>query len=352
MFNNHVVVCFFALKLLVSGAYLLYVGSLWDLNSWFIIGVDEKRYFDFSAALWQAIQDKGLIHAIVNYHDYTKSQHFLYYFLIAPFFQLEFPLVSIVMAKAALFGLSANYIFKISEYLHGDFVARLSVVAFFLYFPLQLLSLTYMRDDLIFFFCVGIFYHGIVGEKNGSRVFVLFAYLVLLSLLRIHAALAALVFLAVYNFKSIRGALGFRHFLVFLVFSGFFFFWRFGFTVRVLNQLPIYDLIFKFPYEAVRLVLSPNPFSVSQDYQGLGLHLWYAISLPVSVLGAVLFILVIIEKRIGLVALSMLAFTVVYLAPYVALGHLGFRQQSIVAHILFIFVSLSYFSRRRACLES
>lgn len=346
------VVCFFALKILVSGAYLLYVGSLWDLNSWFIIGVDERRYFDFSAALWQAIQDKGLIHAIANYHDYTKSQHFLYYFLIAPFFQLEFPLFAIVMVKAALFGLSANYIYKISEFWHGELVARLSIAAFFLYFPMQLLSLSYMRDDLIFFFCVGIFYHGIFEEKSSSRVFVLFSYLVLLSLLRIHAALAALVFLAVYNFKSILGALGFRHFLVFLVFSGFFFFWRLDFTARALEQLPLYDLIFKFPYEMVRLVLSPNPFSISQDYQGLGLHLWYAISLPVSVLGAILFVLVIVEKRIGKVALSVLAFTFVYLAPYVALGHLGFRQQSIVAPLLFVFVSLSYFSRRRSCFES
>lgn len=344
MIINKKILFIFLIKVLLGLVYCLYVDAYWDLNKWFIVGVDEERYYYSSEYLWGDIKKYGFPFVLKNYYIYSGSEQFLYYFLLAPFFNFSTPLVFIVIVKAFVFSLSANFFFRIANYLYGSKVALIAWLSIAFYFPLHFFSVTYMRDDLIFFFCIAGIYFSIVSNfEDGFKYWLsLFLIIFLLSFLRIHAAIALVLFFCVYNYKFIFAKINLKIIIgiSILVFS--LFIWRGDIIVRIMERVSVYQIIVNLPLELLRLVLSPNPLNISTEYP-LILHYWYALSLPISLAAVLLFLLSIKKHGVLKEHWSSIMFLIAYLAPYVATDTFGFRQQAVIVPILFLFLALSFF---------
>lgn len=306
-----------------------------------LLGKDEIQYYQKSLGLYRSIKENGFLWSAKHYYNYTESRHFLFYFIASFFFHLKNTYLSFLIFKSLLYAGACTYLFKTCKILHGHRVATYAVICFFLYIPMQLISLSFLRDDIIFFCVLAcIFYSVKWNGKTDAAFFLIF--LLFLFGLRIHAAIAMVAFNLILNYKkpSRQGGL----LLTFSVIgcSIYIFYTRSGMIIHYLQPSAIMKLIVKAPYELLRFILSPLPTQISESLPSI-LSYWYAIGFLLSILSLFLFLNHIVKNKINSFIAATLGMTIVYLAPYIIIGNIGFRQQSIIAPLLFSFFSISTF---------
>ncbi|RUO74525.1 hypothetical protein CWI80_04075 [Pseudidiomarina sediminum] len=326
------VFCFvLALKLLISLAF--YGFEVDKYNFIPLVGDDEYGYYYKSIDVLHGIQSNGLLWMWDNYFLYTGSHHFIYYFLLAPIFLFEDPYLVLLVIKSFVYAASSVLVYKLSFRLYNRKTAALAAACFVAYIPMHILSLSFMRDDIMFFCIIGGVYYAIQPNSRKSLL-LLMAFIAILFGFRLNAAVALIVFVAFYNLDLIKTKKGKLLSFFIMVILIYFLYIRWELFSGFYSKVSFGHLLISTPYEIVRFILSPLPLQLTEELP-LILKGWYVFSFWVSVIALFCILRSMLNRTNWRLKASLIAMVLVYILPYIVVGDLGFRQQSVIAPLLF-----------------
>ena len=314
----------------------LIIALFYDANALIIdytyFSNDEFRYYNLSNNLWAAIDEYGYSEPFSNYYKYTGSHHFIYYFILASFIgyvgdiAILFVLFKVILHMCAIVFFH-RWLRKVNGY-NNYFLILFMILA---YVPLSLLTISIMRDSLIFLLlAIGLYS---VHEKN---IFIFCAVFIITMGFRSNAALALLAYFFMSNlflFKEMsflkKGmTIGFMLIISISVIP-----------INRIQSIIIHFFEVNWGVEIIRFFFSPLPWSIDPELPGI-LTPWYSISLFFVLLLLIVNVILLTNKNRGPfkpISLPLLVFLSAYSVPYILIGNLGFRQLAVILPFVFIY---------------
>ena len=349
-----IIACFFFIKLvLLAFAYQIIVLEGVDYSEqipaqWFglykAFGHDELFYHHQALLFAESIKQNGFYFNFKPYmSDTLHFGHSFFFALLIVVFDID--VFGFLVAKLAIFHfLGCWYFYKFVRLLAGsNRIALVSLLFVLLYPPLNIHSVSLLREEFIFTFLATSLYFCLKSSKSLAwrPTFCFFLSLLTLLTLRGHAAAAAFGFWITSLCVEHRSARSFFSSLLAVV--------ALLFLVSLYLDLSVYNqyikVIFskimveaewsKFILEIPRIVFSPLPWKITSNNHHEYLRYWYLFSLAAIIISVIRLDLILTSLRkykwhVGV-------FCTFYFIVYLTLQDYGPRQFSVVGPFLFVF---------------
>lgn len=300
---------------------------------------DEARYLDLSGQLLVGLRYKDFSEILSNYYNYTQSYHVGNYFFLA-FLRLVFgdSYLALVAIKGLIYAAGTYFFSAWMDARQGARAAVFSSIALSVYMPLQFLSTSLMRDDIIFSgMAFTIFMFDRARPIKGALG------LIVTATFRINASVSLFAY-EITNLFLRKKSSGRKRNNILITFSAILIIGLaaiIGFSYvkgRALGLIAQFNPAV-FAVDVVRFALSPLPWSLDPTLPWY-LQIWYALSFWISISVSLYFLIGCIYRRWKF-DWAMIAFLTTSIIPYILIENLGFRQ---VAPIM-PFVSIPIISR-------